>query len=392
MKDKETNGKLKSIGKEKYNVPLQTNKKFALLENGVLEVQKQVKKEVVEKVLNKEQSEDNKTNPTFTRNGTPMKENSSNTVKQIPSPTPVGIGIDEAYKKECTIEWVHRRFGTSKKEFGELNVTVNQSYQEVPSQAYEGFNEKGANIESRVKAGEGTGQQIANSMVGTGQGMHGEDVFTGGLKSKAPAKNNTNGKVNSSGTAYVLAIVRSDHVNISVGDPQGNDQDDVMDYSGRSYNQIVVGKLSQNNGTVIHAFVTTMNPSLGDVYNLQCRAIQEAMKAREINDGLLKEATRMSTDQIEMVSNTSNMESGQSNNVLLVAATIEDLGLLARKTFSVTSGILAKGILLNKRGQRELGMIAKNHEPNPLALHVVDDVQDAEEDLGGRYRRQKYRY
>nr|XP_016502283.1 PREDICTED: uncharacterized protein LOC107820507 [Nicotiana tabacum] len=37
---------------------------------------------------------------------------------------------------------------------------------------------------------------------------------------------------------------------------------------------------------------------------------------------------------------------------------------------------------INNRGQKELGMIAKNHEPNPLALQVMDDEQGEEEDLG----------
>lgn len=52
----------------------------------------------------------------------------------------------------------------------------------------------------------------------------------------------------------------------------------------------------------------------------------------------------------------------------LATADIDDPGIIAGKTFSVTSEILAKGTLINNKGKRELGMIAKNHEPNPLAL------------------------
>lgn len=46
--------------------------------------------------------------------------------------------------------------------------------------------------------------------------------------------------------------------------------------------------------------------------------------------------------------------------VQVVEPRSEDPGILAGKTFSVTSGTLEKGILLNWRGQKELGMIAKN--------------------------------
>lgn len=82
---------------------------------------------------------------------------------------------------------------------------------------------------------------------------------------------------------------------------------------------------------------------------------------------VLKESTMKSHDQIDLVPKASNLVDGQSNTQV-IAPVVDDLGLLARKTFSVTSGILSKGILINNRGQRELGIIAKNHEPNPLAL------------------------
>lgn len=38
--------------------------------------------------------------------------------------------------KEYTIDWVHRRFDTSKEELRQLNVTINHSCQEIPSQTY----------------------------------------------------------------------------------------------------------------------------------------------------------------------------------------------------------------------------------------------------------------
>lgn len=39
-------------------------------------------------------------------------------------------------------------------------------------------------------------------------------------------------------------------------------------------------------------------------------------------------------------------------------------------------------MLINHRGQKELGMIDKNHEPNPLALQVVDNDKGEPEELG----------
>lgn len=52
-------------------------------------------------------------------------------------------------------------------------------------------------------------------------------------------------------------------------------------------------------------------------------------------------------------------------NALQISETrCDDPCILAGKIFSVTSGILAKGILINQKGQKELGMVAKNREPS----------------------------
>ncbi|OIT03807.1 hypothetical protein A4A49_14575 [Nicotiana attenuata] len=42
----------------------------------------------------------------------------------------------ERANKESTIDWVHRRFGTRKEELRQLNVTTNQSCQDIPSQTF----------------------------------------------------------------------------------------------------------------------------------------------------------------------------------------------------------------------------------------------------------------
>ncbi|OIT03752.1 hypothetical protein A4A49_12492 [Nicotiana attenuata] len=132
-KDKELTGKDDDVGKEKSNVPMQTSNMFTLLEEGEIDVQKQIKKEVVEKVLNKEKAEAKKANPTSSGKGTPNKVGVQNPANQIPSPSDVGIGIEEAKENESTIEWVHRRFGTSKEELREMNVTLNHYCHEISS-------------------------------------------------------------------------------------------------------------------------------------------------------------------------------------------------------------------------------------------------------------------
>lgn len=67
MKGKEASGIVDDAGKEKSNVPLKTSNKFSLLEKGEIIELKQVKKEVVKKVLSKELNEVKKANPTSTR-------------------------------------------------------------------------------------------------------------------------------------------------------------------------------------------------------------------------------------------------------------------------------------------------------------------------------------
>lgn len=112
----------------------------------------------------------------------------------------------------------------------------------------------------------------------------------------------------------------------------------------RSPKQTTVGKIPQGNGIITSGF--TSNHSLGDIYNLQFKEIQEAMKKKEMNTRLLKEDTMKS----ELTTFASKTTHGQSNNAIqIVTPVIKDPGLLAGKTFSVTSGILAKGILINNR-------------------------------------------
>ncbi|OIT18939.1 hypothetical protein A4A49_43018 [Nicotiana attenuata] len=76
---------------------------------------KRVKKEVVDKVL-----ED---------------QHNGNLAKANPI-VPSDQSTDEKANKESTIDWVHRKFGTSKEELRQLNVTTNKSCQDMPSQTF----------------------------------------------------------------------------------------------------------------------------------------------------------------------------------------------------------------------------------------------------------------
>nr|XP_016515100.1 PREDICTED: uncharacterized protein LOC107831823 [Nicotiana tabacum] len=136
-KDKEVKGKGDRTRKEQSNVPVTISNKFALLEEGEAEIQRQVKKEVVEKVLKKDLEEAKKTNPNPTSTGkSSLKKNGvQSEAKKVPNPSVTGI--EETNKRESTLEWVHRRFGTSKEELREMNVVVNHSCHDVPSQTYD---------------------------------------------------------------------------------------------------------------------------------------------------------------------------------------------------------------------------------------------------------------
>ncbi|XP_070046536.1 uncharacterized protein [Nicotiana tomentosiformis] len=92
---------------------------------------RRVKKEAVE-ATNKE----NNVKPSQIGTQSPDVKGNKELAKAS-SPSSIEVGIDEGVNKESTIEWVHRRFGTSKEELRELNVTINQSCHEVPSQTYE---------------------------------------------------------------------------------------------------------------------------------------------------------------------------------------------------------------------------------------------------------------
>ncbi|OIT02537.1 hypothetical protein A4A49_18734 [Nicotiana attenuata] len=76
---------------------------------------KRVKKEAVEKVLE--------------------EQHNGNLAKANPI-VPSDQSSYEKANKKSIIDWVHRRFGTSKEELRQLNETTNQSCQDIPSQTF----------------------------------------------------------------------------------------------------------------------------------------------------------------------------------------------------------------------------------------------------------------
>ncbi|XP_070039223.1 uncharacterized protein [Nicotiana tomentosiformis] len=78
-------------GKEEKNDPVKISNQFALLEKGEIEIQKQIKKEAVEKVLNKEKNEAKKANPSSIGKTSPENNEVQIMEKVAPNPTVIGI-------------------------------------------------------------------------------------------------------------------------------------------------------------------------------------------------------------------------------------------------------------------------------------------------------------
>lgn len=62
-----------------------------------------------------------------------------------------------------------------------------------------------------------------------------------------------------------------------------------------------------------------------------------------------------------------------NNAIQHITPPVDETGVSAGKTFSITSRISVKGILIGHRGQRELGMISKNHKPKPMTIQLVNE-------------------
>lgn len=93
--------------------------------------------------------------------------------------------------------------------------------------------------------------------------------------------------------------VEGDPVEVLGGVQVGNVHDKVLHDIVRLEQETADGKASNLNGTVIPAFLATVNHNLGFVYELQFRVMQENLGVMEKNYELSKDEKMRARDEIE---------------------------------------------------------------------------------------------
>ncbi|OIT33309.1 hypothetical protein A4A49_09719 [Nicotiana attenuata] len=186
------------------------------------------------------------------------------------SPNPNATRIKDATIKESMVDWVQRSFGAHKEA---LNVTLNHSCQEIPSQtlvesprdntqleqADKGNNMSTVNprsLEIRVEDFEGTNDQRPIQLIGADTGTKEESRNTGGSIIASTGKKDCNGVVNPRRTTQVLDNSRGDSVVVLGNEKVGNDNVDALEDTVRENQRSVDGKNSEHNGTTLHDLVT----------------------------------------------------------------------------------------------------------------------------------------
>ncbi|OIT05236.1 hypothetical protein A4A49_01709 [Nicotiana attenuata] len=281
---------------------------------------KACEKEAVEKVL--------ETSGNPSPNGIPSTApKGDQEVIKANSYAPKDQNFEERVNKESNINRVHRRFGTSKEELKQLNVTTNHSCQEIPSQTHEDsgkideLNEvnsknlwsdevevlESQQVEEQVigsNANKSTNQvqktrnpgdatvnpsscQIrvednsssmmkqAEISIVRGQGTSKETGNQDGSAQASLSKRKGNGTVNPSKTGEILAFVDGVPVYSLEKGLDGNVPTEVRKESVCQEQQTVHGKEVDPNGTVTSGCIATVNPNLGSVYELQFKLMQE---------------------------------------------------------------------------------------------------------------------
>ncbi|OIS97192.1 hypothetical protein A4A49_19961 [Nicotiana attenuata] len=301
-----------------------------------------------------------RSNPNTVGNASPNNKRIQNVAKEN-SPNPRSSRIEETNKKKFTIEWVHRRFGTSKEELKELNFTVNHSCQDIPSQSIDDSEKNVATNEiysSRSLCSDEL-ELMENKTDGNNVGKHTQ---------KGEEENQTNtliqaAMVNPSG---LQTRAKDDMSHTMNSGEQGSLKDAQIHAEqgpGTAQHQQSSNQM-QANGIVNPSLPVRVNCVVGN----EDRAAGDVVKV-QINPTMEAVTVFKSHGDEQVAFKT------------VVEPRCDNPGILAGKTFTVTSGILAKNILINQKGQRELGVIAKNHEPKPLALQVVDVEQVEQEQL-----------
>ncbi|OIT21306.1 hypothetical protein A4A49_37543 [Nicotiana attenuata] len=215
----------------------------------------------------------------------------------VPSNTPIPIDsrIDVDAKKENTIDWVHRTFGTNKEELRQCNVTTNQSCQEIPSQTYDDAGQ----LEDRNEVS--SRNVLWSNEVEVMEAKMGSKIPTEGKENRGNMQLQKTIKLDdatvnpSSSTARVEDRGTSieDQVNVSAGgdhdgvpvyalmkEQVGNVPKNVVKDTVCQNQQTDNGKGSDLNGTVtqaVSASFATVNPNLSSVYELQFKMMQEKL-------------------------------------------------------------------------------------------------------------------
>lgn len=280
----------------------------------------------------------NNLNPTPTRIHSTTIKGAQELAKDS-SPILSEAGIDERARKESIIEWVNRRFGTSKEELKELNVTTNHSCHEIPSQTYDDYGkledinkvnsgkalwsdeveymeaqlgtkntaegkknkdnnqtQNTGNLEAatvnpsspitRVYDNSSSKVKQLVTSVGGNRGTLKELGIHAGLATTPLAKNQFNGTVNLSNFGDIFTIVDGVPV-YALRSEQVGDVNMVLEKDTMGSNhQTVDGKVGDPNGSVVFGNSATVNPSLGSVYELQFKMMQENLGIMERNSEL----------------------------------------------------------------------------------------------------------
>ncbi|OIT19893.1 hypothetical protein A4A49_41476 [Nicotiana attenuata] len=242
---------------------------------------KQVKKEAVAKVLEIEKYGNH------THNGSSVATTQGGNGSR--STVPIDQEVAKKDKKEATINWVHRTFGTNKEELMQMNGTTNNSCQE--SGQLEEFHELNSAKTLWSDEVELMDNQIAmvdcnfmelnvGKAIGGGSGALKEVGNQDGSIPAARIIEKGNGKVTTSKTGDILVHV--DGVPVYALE-KGQDQSpptklrkDTVCQNQQTDN----GKEDDSNGTIsqaISASIATVNPNLGSVYELQFTLMQEKL-------------------------------------------------------------------------------------------------------------------
>ncbi|OIS98446.1 hypothetical protein A4A49_04399 [Nicotiana attenuata] len=143
----------------------------------------------------------------------------------------------------------------------------------------------------RVEDYQGSNKKQAILPVGAVKVSQKEAKITGGSVVEASAKKKANGTVNPSGTGQGFATFGGDLMEIPCVGKLDNVHVEVLGDTVGSHTKTTEGKATETNGTVVPALAARVNPTLGFVYDLQFKVMQEALVVMEQSSKVLKEST-----------------------------------------------------------------------------------------------------